>query len=128
MRIAALPILALMVATPAHSAPKADRGTEKFCTGFQETVEGFWLNEKNKPVLGFRYASNKNGTGCYAWLNKVPDWNIGAAGSMVMEKVRWNGARRSYKKGKSGIYLDLGNGGASYVNQSGKATPGYVLK
>ncbi|TCK99406.1 hypothetical protein BXY66_3910 [Shimia isoporae] len=116
----------LFVAAEAHAAPKAAKGTAHLCTGFEETLEGVWVDENNQPALRFRFGSNRNGTGCYAWLNANPKWNIEAPGALILDRVRWRGGLRQFKAGVAELVFDTTSGGARLVNLEGDEARGLI--
>ena len=111
------------MAGPAFAEPLVDPATDSLCAGYEEAIEGMWMDENGNDVLRFRLASNKNGAGCYAWLNAVPQWGIDAAGSTVAENVRRDGARRNWgEPGGDGVFVNLASGVCKYAFGRARAT------
>lgn len=94
--------------------PKNSVGTENFCADYPEILTGVWLFPNGAPAMGFRYASNDDGRGCYAWMNEVPDWRIHNPGSQLMT-VKRDGAQRIYKRDKNSISVNTDTGLAKYI-------------
>ncbi|SFL13394.1 hypothetical protein [Shimia haliotis] len=124
-RVFAAMSFALLV-QPALAGPNPAKGTDHLCTGFQETLEGVWVDENNRPALRFRFGSDRNGVGCYAWLNSNPNWNIEAPGALILDRVRWNGGLRSFKAGVAELVFDTQSGGARLVNLQGNEARGIL--
>lgn len=115
-----------LLAQPALADPKPAKGTDHLCTGFEETLEGVWVDDKNRAALRFRFGSDRNGTGCYAWLNPNPKWNIEAPGALILDRVRWRGGLRTFKAGVAELVFDTNSGGARLVNLQGKEARGLL--
>lgn len=115
-----------LIAQPVFADPKPARGTDHLCTGFEETLEGVWVDDKNRPALRFRFGSDRNGTGCYAWLNTNAEWNIEAPGALILDRVRWRGGLRSFKEGVAELVFDTNSGGARLVNLEGEEARGQI--
>ncbi|PSL22354.1 hypothetical protein [Shimia abyssi] len=121
-------ISVLFLTSPAFAEIKPDAGTDQLCTGFEETLEGVWVDNKNRPVLAFRFGSNRGGVGCYAWLNTLPSWNIEAAGALILPRVNWNGNQRKFRSGKAELLFDTGTGGARLINLEGREARGKIIQ
>lgn len=106
--------------------PSDANGTEQFCSGFDEVLSGVWLFPNGAPALGFRYSSNADGSGCYAWMNAAQDWQISSAGNQIMSVER-NGEKRAWGAEPNGIFVDLETGVARYV-QNGFTTYGVLIE
>ncbi len=115
-----------LLATTAVADPKPAKGTDHLCTGFEETLEGVWVNDNNRLALRFRFGSDRNGTGCYAWLNNNPKWNIEAPGALILDRVRWRGGIRHFKAGTAELIFDTTSGGARLVNLEGEEARGLL--
>lgn len=116
----------ILAAFPAAADPKPGKGTNTLCTGFQETLEGVWVDENNRPVLRFRFGSDRNSTGCYAWLNTHGAWNIETPGALILDRVRWRDGVRYFKAGKAELVVDTNSGGARLVNLEGDEARGLL--
>ena len=126
MKIFTAAMLAGSIATGAAVAgPKASPEADSLCQGFEETIEGVWSDGSGVETLLFRFATNADKTGCYAWLNSVAQWNIAAAGSDTRGEFLRAGDKREWKwdRGNGGVYVDLGAGTARYV-RNGRTTHG----
>ena len=82
--------------TEVLAGPKVDPVTDRLCAGYEETIEGIWVDKSGWETLRFRFASDLDGSGCYAWLNPVPQWNISRPGSTLRD-VRRDGALRALR-------------------------------
>lgn len=121
-------LAALALTGEASAGPVAAPGSESFCQGYEETIEGVWQDASGVEVLLFRFASNPDGMGCYAWLNPVAQWDIGGAGFDEGSSFLRDGDKRAWDwgRGKHGVYVDLANGSARFVRR-GRTTRGKVL-
>ncbi len=97
------------------------------CQGYEETIEGVWKDASGVELLLFRYGSNVDETGCYAWLNPVAPWNIRAAGDDTWGAFERDGDKRQWiwPNNAGGVYIDLATGSARFVNR-GRTTHGVV--
>ncbi len=118
---------ALLTMNAAHAGPKPAPGAETLCQGYEETIEGVWMDRSGVETLLFRYASNADERGCYAWLNQVAQWNIGTVADDKTGVFRSDGDKREMTRpdGGASIYLDLATGEARYV-RNGRTTRGRV--
>ena len=109
-------------ATPAWALPELDPAAEAYCQGYAETIEGVWADADGKEVLRFRLALNEDGTGCYAWLNSVPQWGITESGMQEVEKITRDGVRRNWgRPGSNGVFVNLATGTCSYKRDQARA-------
>ena len=116
----------IVSAAKVDAAPNVSEAAEKFCRGFDETFEGVWLNGDGKEVLRFRFATNADGNGCYAWLDSLEEWGIGTAGWRNLENVEIaEDARRSGDE-VNGVHLNIAAKSARFV-RGGRETNGRLL-
>ncbi len=115
-----LSALTTLSATAGGADPVPAAGSEALCIGMQEQVEGVWLNDQGVATLAFRFASNENGAGCYAWLNAVPEWGIAGAGAFLMDHVIWEGEARIFGTTAKGVRVNLADGSASFYSEAGE--------
>lgn len=127
MAIALCISIVAMASNAQTNWPAASGNSARLCRGYQETIHGYWLNGSGKPVLGFRFSDNRNGDGCYAWLNAVPAWKIRSAGRSVAHHVQRNAKIRQWGRGKNMIRIDLANDTAMFV-RNGRITKGVIDK
>lgn len=93
-----------------------------YCSGFKETIEGYWLNA-GKPALLWRMGSNENGSGCYTVLHTYAPWGITEYGEIPLKKVEWNDKLRD----AGCVDIDLANSSAEFSCQ-GAFAKGKVLR
>lgn len=111
-----------LVALTAHAQPVPDAGTDGLCGGYEETVEGVWLDGENE-VLRFRFASNQDAEGCYATLNTYSAWGATDPAEYKLNPVMWKQAVRNAQS----IIVDLDTGEARY-NFGGATAVGRLLR
>ena len=119
--------LALLIATCPFGVlanPVPAPGSEVFCTGFEETVEGAWFDQ-GAPALLFRIGSNRTGESCYAWLNSYASRAITASGHINPSKMIWDVDRRQTQN--KSLTLDLTTKEAIY-NFNGASAQGQITK
>jgi hypothetical protein len=119
-RIAAAVLAGSIATSAAFAGPEPSPEADRLCQGFEEIIEGVWTDGSGVETLLFRFATNADGTGCYAWLNSVAQWNIAKAGSDTRGEFRRVGDKREWPWGRSndGVYVDLAEGTARYVRNS----------
>ena len=114
------------------SAAEIDAGltvseaAENFCRGFDETFEGVWLNQEGKDVLRFRFATNADGNGCYAWLNPVEEWGIRTAGWENKANVEIAENARRWGSEENSVLLNIKEKSARF-SRDGRETKGRLL-
>lgn len=102
----------------AYGNPIAAPGTDDLCRGYDETIEGVWLDGE-VPALLFRLARNEDETACYAWLNAYEKWNTPGPGKIDPGPVQNNGVIWRNRNGS--IYVDIGEKSAIYDWQGARA-------
>ena len=121
-------VVAILSTSKVAAIAEVDAETDKLCGGFGETLEGVWMDVNGNDVLRFRFATNTDGTGCYAWLNPVPSWNIKAPGATTMTKVKIRGGKRRWRYKAQTISVDIDAGTALFYYGSGPKTRGRLLQ
>lgn len=116
----------ILVPCAALATPDVDPATNTLCAGYDETVEGVWMDASGWEMLRFRFARNADDAGCYAWLNKVSKWKISNPGATAGEKVRKEGGRMVWGDDENGVWVDLTSGEALYI-RNGRRTKGKLL-
>ena len=117
----------VFVASPTNAQPVVEPGSEGLCAGYDETVEGVWMDPSGYEMLRFRVATNAGGTACYAWLNHVASWNIGSVGQADFSSFELHGNNRRMTNGTISISFDPSTGGATYERR-GQKTYGKLLE
>ena len=107
--------------------PRPSFGADHLCNGYHDTAHGFWLDASGKPVLGFVFATNRDGSGCYAWLNAVPAWGIRGPGSDIMHDVQLKSESRQWGDSQNMISVDLASSTAKFI-RNGRLTHGVIVK
>lgn len=118
--------IVLLALDSAHATPDPAPGAEALCAGYEEVVEGVWMDASGWEMLRFRFARNADGNGCYAWLNRVSKWNISAPGMNIAE-VRLEGEQMIWGNDQNGVHVDLATGDAPYI-RNGRRTRGKLLE
>ena len=122
-------VIAILSTSKVAAIPEVDAAADKLCRGFEETLEGVWMDVKGNDVLRFRYATNTDGTGCYAWLNPVPSWDIDAPGAMSMTKVKIRGGKRRWLHRGRGLTISVDiDAGTALYKWSNQKTRGRLLQ
>ena len=121
-------VVAILSTTQVAAMPVVGAKADKLCRGFEETLEGVWMDARGNDVLRFRFATNTDGTGCYAWLNPVPSWNIKAPGATTMTKVKIRGGKRRWRYKTQTISVDIDAGTGLFYYGSGPKTRGRLLQ
>ena len=116
---------AAILSTQAN-VPAPAPGTERYCIWFKDVLSGVWFDLGGKPSMRFRYASQGDGAGCYAWLNPVPDWGIIEPGTQILRVAREDNLWSSGDE-ENGIFVDTETGLAKYV-QNGVTSFGVLLE
>ena len=121
-------VVAILSTTQVAAIPEVDAEADKLCRGFEETLEGVWMDAKGNDLLRFRFATNTDGTGCYAWLNSVPSWDINAPGATTMTKVKIRGGKRRWQYRAQTLSVDIDAGTALLYYGAGPKTRGRLLQ
>ncbi|MEM9432897.1 MAG: hypothetical protein AAGA12_03180 [Pseudomonadota bacterium] len=115
-------ILFCFVSTAAAADPTADPASNTLCRGYDETIEGHWMNN-GEPALLWRLGSDRDGSGCYTVLHSYPQWGIREFGEIQLPKVTWNGELRD----AGCVTVNLETGTSTFTCQGASAT-GEVVK
>ena len=123
-----LVVLVLMgISGQGYAAPDVSKEADTLCRGFDETLEGVWMDSGGKELLRFKYATNADGSGCYAWLNSVSSWQIDAPGLTLMSNVTIKGDSRRWGTNQNGIHVNISTSSAEYI-RDGRKTKGRLLE
>lgn len=84
------------------------------------------MDRSGYETLLFRLGWNADGSGCYGWLNAVPQWGIGSAGSISVSDVKTDGPHRRFDDGRITVEVNVDARSATYTNVRG-VTKGKLL-
>lgn len=120
------PLLSLLTlastALPALSDAVAAPGTEDWCAHLGTTYEGVFFLPDGREALVFR-AGIDGSTGCYAWLNAVPEWGLEPGSAMGEAQDRGDRAVIVFP---SGVEIHLTSDGRAEHHRQGYITEGLI--